>query len=211
MRQRWVARGAWLDYAYSGSAEACAVVTAFVLATTRASVSTGSIGRPDSSALGSVRAVIRRARLLRVEPAFMFSRARRAFGPSVGRRPHERSYCWGGQSVPLRSQRHLERASHTGRVCWSGDWEVWRSAAPVVHGWNGRAVRSRDPVESVVGPPLGAGGSSGVSPRDSPDALRRRRHRGSFRRACGRRTAQRNSLPVWGGSRARDGRARRGL
>jgi hypothetical protein len=42
--------------AYSGSVDVDAVVTAFVLAATRASVSAGSIGRTESSAMGSVRA-----------------------------------------------------------------------------------------------------------------------------------------------------------
>jgi len=42
--------------AYSGSADLDAVVTAFVLAASRASVSAGSIGRTESSAMGSVRA-----------------------------------------------------------------------------------------------------------------------------------------------------------
>jgi hypothetical protein len=45
-----------LPHAYSGSADVDAVVAAFVLAAARASVSTGSIGRADSSATGSVRA-----------------------------------------------------------------------------------------------------------------------------------------------------------
>jgi hypothetical protein len=45
-----------LLYAYSGSADVDAVVTAFVLAAARASVSAGSIGRTESSAMGSVRA-----------------------------------------------------------------------------------------------------------------------------------------------------------
>jgi hypothetical protein len=47
--------GLLLD-AYSGSADVGAVVTAFVLAATRASVSAGSIGRTESSAMGGVRA-----------------------------------------------------------------------------------------------------------------------------------------------------------
>jgi hypothetical protein len=45
-----------LLHAYSGSGDVDAVVTAFVLAATRASVSAGSIGRTDSSGMGSVRA-----------------------------------------------------------------------------------------------------------------------------------------------------------
>jgi hypothetical protein len=43
-------------YAYSGSADVYAVVTALMLAATQASVSAGSIGRTDSSAMGGVRA-----------------------------------------------------------------------------------------------------------------------------------------------------------
>jgi hypothetical protein len=45
-----------LDHAYSTSPDIDAVVTAFVLAATRASVSAGSIGRTEFSAMGSVRA-----------------------------------------------------------------------------------------------------------------------------------------------------------
>ena len=45
-----------LDDAYWGSGDVDAVVTAFVLAATRASVSAGSIGRTESSAMGSLRA-----------------------------------------------------------------------------------------------------------------------------------------------------------
>ena len=48
--------GALLLDAYSSSADVDAVVTAFVLAATRALVSAGSIGRTESSAMGSVRA-----------------------------------------------------------------------------------------------------------------------------------------------------------
>jgi hypothetical protein len=51
-----LASGRLLLYAYSGSADVHAVATAFVLAATRASVSAGSIGRTDSSAMGGVRA-----------------------------------------------------------------------------------------------------------------------------------------------------------
>ena len=45
-----------LPYAYSGSADVDAVVAAFVLAATPASVSAGGIGRTESSTMGSVRA-----------------------------------------------------------------------------------------------------------------------------------------------------------
>jgi hypothetical protein len=47
--------GLLLD-AYSSSGVVDAVVTGFLLAATRASVSAGSIGRTDSAAMGSVRA-----------------------------------------------------------------------------------------------------------------------------------------------------------
>jgi hypothetical protein len=47
--------GRLLD-AYSGSADVDAVVTAFVLAAIRASISRSGIGRTDSSAMGRVRA-----------------------------------------------------------------------------------------------------------------------------------------------------------
>jgi hypothetical protein len=43
-------------HGYSGGTHVDAVVTAFVLAATRALVSAGSIGRPESSAMRSVRA-----------------------------------------------------------------------------------------------------------------------------------------------------------
>jgi hypothetical protein len=56
------AAGLRLLDAYIGSADAHAVVTAFVLAATRAWVSAGSIGRTDSSAMGSVRACGARSR-----------------------------------------------------------------------------------------------------------------------------------------------------
>jgi hypothetical protein len=48
-----------LLHACSGSADVDAVVTAFVLAATRALVSADSIGRIESSAMGSVRACVR--------------------------------------------------------------------------------------------------------------------------------------------------------
>ena len=59
MRSRGEDAGAELLDAYGGSAAVEVVVTAFMLAATRASVSAGSVGRTDFSAIDRVRACVR--------------------------------------------------------------------------------------------------------------------------------------------------------
>ena len=89
-------------------------------------------GSARSPTLSVALVPIRRARLLRVErPAFMFSRERRASGPSVGRRPHERSWCRRVRAS-LCAHGNVRAALPVPVECAGlGDWEVWRSAAPV--------------------------------------------------------------------------------
>ena len=106
---------------------------------------------------------IRRARLLRIErPAFMFSTCTSGVRTERWKKTARALWMLGGQSVPLRSQRQLElRFPYRSSVLvWvigkSGDRRLpWLCTSSA--GWNRRAVRSRDPVESVVGPPLGGG------------------------------------------------------